>query len=151
VRLRVASCLTHADCGSSAPAGPLLTACCCCCCCCCTQASAARSHEDGAAKQATLTAQLKTARDESAGLKKEVEKLQRQLSDAQDAVKVRLLCIMLFTGVMVCSWVGYDGQHGTAYTCVTSGSDVTGKRNLCSCGCSYVSAVQGVRMLLLSS
>jgi uncharacterized protein YlxW (UPF0749 family) len=63
------------------------------CCCRYAQASAARSHEDGAAKQATLTGQLKTARDELAGLKKEVEKLQQQLSDAQDAVKVRLLCI----------------------------------------------------------
>jgi cell division protein FtsB len=62
----------------------------CNCCCWYVQASAARSHEDGAAKQAGLAAQLKTARDELAGLKKEKEQLQRQLSDAQDAVKVWL-------------------------------------------------------------
>lgn len=53
------------------------------------QAAAARSQEETSAKQASLAAQLSTARNELGALKKEHKQLQQQLANAQDAVKVR--------------------------------------------------------------
>jgi chromosome segregation ATPase len=55
------------------------------------QAAAARSQEEASAKQASVSAQLSTARNELAAVKKEHKQLQQQLANAQDAVKVSTL------------------------------------------------------------
>lgn len=52
------------------------------------QASTARSHEEAAGKQASLAAQLTTAKEDLAASYKECKQLQQQLADTQDAVKV---------------------------------------------------------------
>lgn len=96
------------------------------------QAAAARSQEEAAAKQASLSVQLSTARDELAAIRKEQKQLQQQLVNAQDAVRVCAAVTSLLnhqqlstsTHVagkirMVTVEIYWLGQHALQSTCRT--------------------------------